>query len=88
MAKQKTNEVYEFDKTDASDEFTKDVAIQKLHEGKKIAHRYFMEHEYIKIHKGIVVDEEGIVHGTIAEYFATLNTAFHDSWTIFKKTEE
>jgi hypothetical protein len=88
MAKHKNNEVYEFDKTDTSEEFTKEVAIQKLHEGKKIAHRYFMDYEYIKLHKGKVVDENGYEHGTIAEYFATLNTAFYDSWTIFKQPQE
>jgi anti-sigma factor ChrR (cupin superfamily) len=88
MAKQTNNQVVEFENIDNSVEFTKEVAIQKLHEGKKVAHRYFMNYEYIKLHKGIVVDENGYEHGTIAQYFAIINTAFNDSWIIFKKTEE
>jgi len=85
MVKQPNNQAYEFENTDESAEFTKEVAIQKLQEGKKIAHRYFLDYEYIKLYKGMVVDEKGYEQGTIAEYFANLNTAFNDSWTIFKK---
>lgn len=88
MAKQHNNQVVEFDQDD-SEEFDKATAIGHLHNGRKICHRYFQKHEYIKLDtkSKIVVDESGYEHGTIAEYFATLNKAFYDSWTIFKQPE-
>ena len=67
---------------------TKSEAIKALSEGKKISHRYFDDHEWIKLAtngSGDIEMENGCKIGQVTFWSDRCNPSFDIDWEIFEE---
>jgi len=62
---------------------TKEEAFQKLREGEKITHKYFLPHEYIYMKDGELMTEEDY-YGTPEFWKLRAGPQWDNGWEIYK----
>ena len=63
-------------------------AIQAMLDGYKIAHKYFMDHEWISMEHGMIITEEGYKCHPIDFWGDRRDEIFNSDWSIWEEPEE